>query len=75
MTFIRVKDKDYLIRDTNSNAIINTDIDSYHIYIENYKKKYSELQRIEKLEGDMNQIKNDLSDIKNLLRGLSNESR
>lgn len=75
MTYIRVKDKDYLIRDTDSNAIINTDVDSYQIYLENYKKRYNELQRIEKLEESMNQIKDDLSDIKNLLRSISNESR
>ena len=74
MDYIKVKDKDHLVRDVYSNAIVNVDMDAYNSYIENYKQKYNESQRIQNLEGDVNEIKNDLDEIKNLLRSLVNGS-
>lgn len=74
MSYIKVKDKDYLARDINSNAIINLDQDGYNKYIENYKRVYNESQKIKNLENDVNEIKNDLSEIKTLLRNLANGS-
>jgi Fe-S oxidoreductase len=70
MTYYKVKDKDHLIRDVDTNAIINTDETGYHQYIENYKRAFSEAQRIKNLESEMSEIKSDLSEIKNLLRNL-----
>lgn len=75
MNYIQVKDKDHLIRDVNSNAIVNVDLDAYHAYVENYKKVYNETQRIQNLENVVSELKTDLDEIKNLLRGLANESR
>lgn len=71
MEYIKVKDKDHLERDSYSNAIVNTDIDSYNAYVQSYKKAYIESQKIKNLESDVNEIKNDLSEIKELLRNLS----
>ena len=74
MTHIKVKDKDHLVRDIYSHAIINLDMEAYNAYIENYKKTYKETQRIENLENRVDEIKNDLNEIKTLLRNLTNES-
>ena len=74
MNYIKVKDKDYLERDSYSNGIVNTDAEGYIQYIENYKKRYKETQRIQNLENDVNEIKNNLNEIKNLLRSLANGS-
>lgn len=74
MKYIKVKDKNNLIRDVNSNAIINTDIKGYEEYESNYKRLYNQNQRIDKIETNVNEIKNDLNEIKNLLRNLSNGS-
>jgi hypothetical protein len=75
MEYIKVKDKDHLVRDSYSNAIINTDIEGYNSYMETYRIKYNEKKRIENLENDVNSIKSDLNEIKDLLRGLSNGSK
>ena len=72
--YIKVKDKDHLVRDSYSHGIVNTDIDSYNAYIQNYKKSYIESQKIKNLESEVNEIKNDLCEIKNLLRSLVNGS-
>tara|TARA_R110000868_G_scaffold43748_3_gene146835 strand:- start:25051 stop:25278 length:228 start_codon:yes stop_codon:yes gene_type:complete len=74
MNYVKVKDKDYLERDSNSNGIVNTDIQGYEKYIQNYKKRYNESQRIKNLEEDVNKMKNDLNEIKDLLRSLVNGS-
>lgn len=74
MEYIKVKDKDHLVRDLDSNGIINTDIDGYNQYVETYKRNYNSQQKIKNLESQMNSIKIDLNDIKTLLKKLINES-
>lgn len=75
MTYIKVKDKNHLERDQFSKAIVNTDYENYQKYVDNYKQVYTEKQRILKLEADMTSVKDDLLEIKQLLRGLYNESK
>lgn len=71
MEYIKVKDKDNLIRDSFSNGIVSTDIEGYKSYIQNYKKTYNDSQRIKDLEKNVDEIKGDLNEIKELLRNLS----
>ena len=75
MEYIKVKDKDHLARDMNSNGIVNFDMDGYEKYIDNYKRVYSESQKIKNLESEMSEIKDNLNEIKTLLRNLANGSR
>ena len=74
MEYVKVKDKDNLIRDINSNGIINTDEESYAVYIDNYKRRLNSIKRVEKLEDQVNEIKDDISEIKNLLLNLVNQT-
>lgn len=74
MTYIKVKDKDNLYRDSTSNGIINADIQEYNLYVQNYKKKYDETKKIVDLENDLNHIKDDIQEIKSLLRAFINGS-
>lgn len=57
-----------LFRDENSGAIINHDFSEYEKYLHIKNKKNSEKQEIENL-------KNEISEIKLLLKELINESR
>lgn len=75
MTYLPVKDKDHLARDLNTNAIVSFDMDGYNHYIENYKKVYNDTVKLRQLEDDVIGIKNDLKEIKDLLRGLTNEPK
>lgn len=61
-----------LLRDVNSNAIINTDFNEYQKYISMKNKKNSE---IEILKSEVTELKSDLNEIKNLLRTLLDESK
>lgn len=74
--YIKVKDKNYLERDALSNGIVNTDFQNYQKYVETYKEKFNEKQRLKQLETDMESIKGDLSEIKMLLlKVCKNESK
>ena len=75
MNYIKVKDKDYLLRDIESNGIINSDDIGYQAYVENYKRTYNESKRINTLENDVSSIRSDLDEIKNLLRNFVNEPK
>jgi len=71
----KVEGHSNLVRDINTNAIVNTNINEYENYKSLKKIKDTEKERMESLENDVNEMKNDLNEIKNLLRALANESK
>ena len=68
MNYSKVREDEHLVRDNDSNALINTNLNEYRNYIELRKVKKRENRRIEQIESEMIIIKNDLNEIKNLLR-------
>jgi hypothetical protein len=75
MTYIKVKGHNHLIRDPETNSIINTNMSEYKEYISRRDSKVEENQKVQNLESDVANMKDDLNEIKNLLRSLLNESR
>ena len=74
MDYIKVKGHYHLIRDTKTNSIINTNVSEYNEYISRRDSKLKESQKIQNLESDVANMKEDLDEIKFLLRRLINES-
>jgi len=72
MDYIKVKGHDHLVRDPQTNSIINTNKSEYEQYLFNKRIKQNEQQKIQTLESDVANIKNDLDEIKSLLRSLVN---
>jgi len=72
MDYIKVKGHDHLVRDPRTNSIINTNKSEYDQYLLNKQIKQNEQQKIQTLESDVANIKNDLDEIKSLLRSLVN---
>jgi hypothetical protein len=75
MTYIKVKGHDHLIRDPKTNSIINTNMSEYKEYISRRDSKIEEDQKIQNLERDLDSIRDDLDEIKFLLRNLTNGSK
>jgi len=75
MDFIKVKGHDHLIRDPKTNSIINTNMSEYKEYLSRRDSKTEENQKIQNLERDLDNIKDDLDEIKFLLRNLVNGSK
>ena len=67
MSKIPVKDHRNLYRDGSSKAIVNSDSVGYQAYVANREKLLTDKQRIDNLESTVEEIKGDLTDIKNLL--------
>jgi hypothetical protein len=74
MENIKVKGYEHLKRDPRTNAIINTNKSEYNEYIARRDSKEKEQQKIHNLESDVANMKDDLNEIKSLLRSLVNGS-
>ena len=61
-----------LIKDENSNAILNTNYSEYENYIQSRAKRKQKTDRIDNMENDLKSLKDDINEIKTLLRALSN---
>ena len=73
--YLRVEGHMNLLRDPNTNSIVNLDMSEYQQYIARKNIKSEENKKIENLEDDVANIKGDLDEIKSLLRSLVNGSR
>ncbi len=74
MEYLKIKGHDNLLRDPNTNSIVNTNMAEYQEYVMRKKSKNEENQKIQTLESDVASMKDDLDEIKNLLKRLVNES-
>ena len=75
MEYTKVEGHSHLLRDSKTNSIINTNMVEYQEYLNRRNVKADENQKIQHLESDVANIKDDLNEIKSLLRSLVNESR
>ena len=62
----------HLTRDENTNAIINSNLKEYDKYLSLRAKKKQGSERIDNMENDLKSLKDDINEIKTLLRALSN---
>ena len=69
---MKVKGHNSLIRDENSNAIVNTNSVEYDNYIRRRAQRKQGTDRIDNMEDDLKSLKDDINEIKTLLRALSN---
>lgn len=60
--FVKTENPGY-VRDTDSMAVINTDIESF----KNYKLMREEKLKVQKLTSEVDSLKQDLNQLKNLL--------
>jgi hypothetical protein len=74
MKYLKVDGYNNLARDTETRAIVNFDIDGYKNYLKMKEIKKREEQRVSNLENQIDTLKGDLNEIKNLLKELVNGS-
>lgn len=74
MNLIPVEGENHLFRDMSTNAIVNTNQSEHKMYLIRKQIQEGEKDKITSMERDINSIKDDLNEIKSLLRSLSNGS-
>tara|TARA_Y100000996_G_C22308539_1_gene555217 strand:+ start:208 stop:438 length:231 start_codon:yes stop_codon:yes gene_type:complete len=72
MTKLKVEGHENLVRDENSNAIINTDKSSYEVYMKKVTARRTEKAQIRGLVREVNELREDFKEIKNLLTKMVN---
>ena len=75
MDYLKVEGHSHLLRDKNTNSIINNNMSEYQEYITRKTTKNEENQKIQNLENDFVNMKDDINEIKSLLRELLNGSK
>jgi hypothetical protein len=72
MSYIKVKDNEHLLRDVDSNGIINNDTEEYKNYVNSYVRQMSSKARIEELQSQVDDVRSDVKEIKELILKLLN---
>ncbi len=68
MSTLKVKGHTHLVRDLKSQAIINTDSDAYARYMARKAKQEKKDDEVRKVIRDVNEIKKEMFEIKDLLK-------
>ena len=66
--YLKVESDTSLVRDMNTNAIINQNKSEYDKFVSISRKKYEEKMRFVNLKSDVDSLKTDISEIKSLLK-------
>ena len=67
---IKVKSDVSLVRDIDSNAIINRNQSEFDKFIKLSEKKYAEKKKFDNMRSDLDSLKQDMDEIKTLLRNI-----
>ena len=71
--YLRVKSDVSLVRDMDSNAIINQNQSEYDKFVKVSQKKYEEKRKFDNMRDDLNSLKKDMDEIKTLLKNIMNK--
>ena len=69
--YLKVKSGVSLVRDMNSNAIVNQNQSEYDKFMSLSKKKYKEKNELDTMKSDLNALKSDMEEIKSLIKSLA----
>lgn len=70
---VNIHDKDGLVRDMSSGAVLNTDRTEYENYMTRKKQNQQAKQQVAKQAEEINNLKNDINEIKQMLVLLMNK--
>ena len=69
--FVKVKSDVSVVRDMDSNAIVNQIQSEYDKFMYISKKKYKERNELDTMKSDLDALKGDMEEIKSLLKSLA----
>ena len=67
MAKLKVQGHDNLVRDTSSNAIINSSVSEYRIYMSKYRAREQQSDELRNACKEINNLKAELREIKTLI--------
>ena len=68
--YLKVESDDSLVRDVDSNAIVNQNKSEFDKFLKLSQKKYEEKVKFDNMRSDLDSLKEDMDEIKTLLRNI-----
>ena len=68
--YLKVKSDVSLVRYTDSNAIVNQNKNEFDKFLELSRRKYEEKRKFDDMRSDLDSLKQDMDEIKTLLRNI-----
>ena len=72
MSYLKVEGHGELYRDSTTNSIVNRNTSDYNRYMSQQKTKNEEAEKVDTMEQDLTNLKNEINEIKFLLKELVN---
>ncbi len=72
MSYLKVEGHGELYRDSTTNSIVNRNTTDYNRYMLQKKTKNEEVEKVDTMEQDLTHLKNEINEIKSLLKELVN---
>ena len=72
MTYLKVEGHGELYRDSTTNSIVNRNTSDYNTYMSQKKMRTSKNQKVDTMAQDLAHLKNEINEIKSLLKDLVN---
>jgi len=72
MTYLKVEGHGDLYRDSTTNSIVNRNTSDYNTYMSQKKMRDNENQKVDSMEQNLADLKNEINEIKSLLKDLVN---
>jgi len=72
MSYLKVEGHGGLYRDSQTNSIVNRNTSEYKQYMSQKKTRNNEHQKVDVIEQDLTNLKNEINEIKSLLKELVN---
>ena len=67
MSILKVEGHSDLVKDTETKGVVNTDKNGYEVYMRKVTIRKTERQTVRELVREINELREELKDIKNLL--------
>ena len=68
--YLKVESEDSLVRDVDSNAIVNQNQSEFDKFLELSQRKYQEKKKFDDMRSDLDSLKEDMDEIKTLLKNI-----
>ena len=68
--YLKVESDVSLVRDMDSNAIVSKNKTEFDKFLKLSRKKYEEKRKFDQMRGDLDSLKQDMDEIKTLLRNI-----
>jgi predicted ribosome quality control (RQC) complex YloA/Tae2 family protein len=75
MAYTKIEGHPNLFRNTESQSIVNTNSEEYSRYLSTLKIKQKDKTKVEVLERDLNDIKEEINQVKEMLQKLLNSCK